>query len=147
MESNASTRSKDQTKGSDKQEPSENVSMLEDIQALWGDLQGLGHDRFNLAALETRRAGQTLTTMLATAVMLGMLLSTAWLGLLAAGIQWLIEQDVQASIAILMAVAGNFLLAFILIGVIRRRSRFLLFPATQRSLKPRSKHHLNKDIG
>lgn len=127
-------------------ERAKDVSMLGDIQALWEELQGLSHDRFRLAALETRRAGQSLTTMLAAAVMLGLILSTAWLGLLAAGIQWLIEHDVQASHAILLAVAGNLLLALILFGIIRRRSNYLKFPATQRSLKAVSKDHLNKDV-
>ncbi|WP_445369602.1 hypothetical protein ACH5Y9_10765 [Methylomonas sp. BW4-1] len=83
-------------------EPSNDVGMLEDIQLLWEELQGLSHDRFRLAALETRRAGQSLTTMLAATVMLGLLLSAAWLGLLAAGVQWLIEHDIQVSSAILL---------------------------------------------
>lgn len=126
-------------------EPSNDVGMLEDIQLLWEDLQGLNHDRFRLAALETRRAGQSLTTMLAAAVMLGLLLSTAWLGLLAAGVQWLIEHNLPGSSAILLAVAGNLLLALGLFGVIRRRGRYLQFPATQHSLKPVSKDYANKD--
>ncbi|CAD6875515.1 phage holin family protein [Methylomonas fluvii] len=126
--------------------PSNDVGMLEDIQLLWEDLQGLSHDRFRLAALETRRAGQSLITMVAAAVMLGLLLSAAWLGLQAAGVQWLIEHDLRTSSAILFAVAFNLLLALSLLGLIRRRSRYLQFPATQHSLKPVSKDFANKDI-
>ncbi|OQW79928.1 MAG: hypothetical protein BVN35_00665 [Proteobacteria bacterium ST_bin11] len=146
MEPNASVKAEERTEYSSKQaESSKDASLLGDIQALWGELQGLGHDHFSLAALEARRAGQTLTMMLATAVMLGLLLSTAWLGLLAAGVQWLIEHNFQASSAILLAVAGNLLLALMLIGVIRRSSRFLQFPATQRSLVPPSTERHTKD--
>jgi predicted small integral membrane protein len=147
MDHNASTRTEEHAGPSTMHaQPAKDVSMLADIQALWEELQGLSHDRFRLAALETRRAGQSLTTMLTAAVMLGLILSTAWLGLLAAGIQWLIEHDLQASHAILLAVAGNLLLALVLFAIIRARSNYLKFPATQRSLKAVPKAPLNKDL-
>ncbi|AMK78588.1 MULTISPECIES: phage holin family protein [Methylomonas] len=147
MHPNASTRTEESVEQSAMHaESSNDVGMLEDIQLLWEDLQGLSHDRFRLAALETQRAGQSLTTMLVAAVMLGLLLSAAWLGLLAAGVQWLIEHDLQTSSAILLAVAFNLLLALSLFGLIRRRSRYLQFPATQHSLKPVPKDFANKDI-
>ncbi|MDT4287956.1 phage holin family protein [Methylomonas sp. MO1] len=147
MDPNASARTEESAgQSATHAEPSSDIGILADIQLLWEDLQGLSHDRFRLAALETRRAGQSLTTMLAAAVMLALLLSAAWLGLMAAGVQWLIEHDLQASSAILLAVAGNLLLALILFGVIRRRSRYLQFPATQHSLKPVSKDYAVKDL-
>jgi hypothetical protein len=43
---------------------------------------------------------------------------------------------VVANSAILFAVAFNLLLTLILCGVIRRKSRYLQFPATFRSLQP-----------
>lgn len=110
--------------------------MLEDAQSLWHELRGLVHDRFRLAALETQRAGKSLVDMIVAGVMVGVLLIGAWLGLLTAAVLELVEHDVVAtSSAILLAVASNLLLAFILFGVIRRKSRYLQFPATLRSFQ------------
>jgi uncharacterized membrane protein YqjE len=110
--------------------------VLEDIRTLWHELLGLSHDRFRLAALETQRAGESLVTMIMAAVMVAVLLSGAWLGLMAAAVAGLIEHGVVASSAILFAVAVNLVLVLILCGVLRRKSRYLQFPATLRSLQP-----------
>jgi hypothetical protein len=110
--------------------------MLEDAKSLWHELRGLAHDQLTLAALETRLAGKSLVTMIAVGVMVAVLLVSAWLGLAAAAVLWLISIGVIASIAILLAVAANLVLALILYDVIRRQSRHLQFPATLRSLRP-----------
>ena len=110
--------------------------VLEDAQSLWQELRGLTHDRFRLAALETQRAGESLVAMIVAGVMVAVLLSCAWLGLVAAVVLGLVENGVVASSAILLAVAFNLLIALILLGVIRRKSRYLQFPATLRSLQP-----------
>lgn len=109
--------------------------LLEDARSLGYALLGLSHDRFRLAALETRRAGESLVVMIETAVMIAVLLSGAWLGLMAAAAALLIEHGIAVSSAILLAVAANLLLALILCGLIRRNSRYLQFPATLRSLQ------------
>ena len=110
--------------------------MLEDAQSLWHELRGLIHDRFRLAALETQRAGKNLVDMIVAGVMVGVLLISAWLGLLTAAALELVEHNVVAtSSAILLAVASNLLLVLILFGVIRRKSRYLQFPATLRSFQ------------
>jgi hypothetical protein len=110
--------------------------MLEDAQSLWHELRGLTHDRFRLAALETQRAGKSLVDMIVAGVMVGVLLIGAWLGLMAAAVLELLEHGVVAtSSAILLAVASNLLIALILFGVIRRKSRYLQFPATLRSFQ------------
>lgn len=112
--------------------------VLDDTKALLYELLGLVHDRFRLAALETQRAGQSFVAMIMAGVMIAVLLNGAWLGLLAVGVFWLVENGVAASSAILLAVALNILLAIILFGVIRRKRRSLKFPATLRSLQPLS---------
>ena len=96
----------------------------------------LAHDRLTLAALETRLAGESLVTMIASGVMVAVLLVSAWLGIMGAGVLWLISIGVMASIAMLLAVAANLMLALILYDVIHRQSRHLQFPATLRSLRP-----------
>jgi uncharacterized membrane protein YqjE len=117
-------------------DPVSDSGVLEDAQSLWHELLGLTHDRFRLAALETRRVGESLVVMIAAGMMVAALLGCAWLGLVAAAVLWLIENGVLASSSILLAVAFNLLLALLLCGVIRRKSRYLQFPATLHSLQP-----------
>lgn len=109
--------------------------LLENALALWSELRGLSHDGLRLAALETRQAGMSLVTMIVAGVMVAVLLNVVWLGLMAAAVQWSIENGIMPSSAIMLAVAFHLLLVLILFSVIRRKSRFLGFPATLRSLK------------
>jgi hypothetical protein len=109
---------------------------LEEVKSLWHELRGLAHDQLTLAALETKLAGKSLVTMIAAGVMVAVLLVSAWLGLVGAGVLWLISIGVVASIAMLLAVAANLVFALILYDVIRRQTRHLQFPATLRSLRP-----------
>jgi len=110
-------------------------TVLEEAQSLLHELRGLTHDRLWLAALETRRAGESLVSMIIAGVMVALLLSSAWLGLMAAGVLWLIENGVVARSAILLAVALNLQFTIFLCVVMRRKSRYLQFPATLRSLQ------------
>lgn len=116
--------------------PSES-GLLEDARLLWYELRELIHDRFRLAALETQQAGQSLVSMIVSGIMIAILLSCAWLGLVAAAVLELIEHGIIPSSAILLGVVFNLLLALILFGVIRRKSRNLQLPATLRSIQPK----------
>ncbi|MDD5113876.1 MAG: phage holin family protein [Methylobacter sp.] len=117
-------------------DPQNGSGVLAEAQLLWDELRGLGVDRIRLAALETQRAGDSLVSMLISGVMIAVLLMSAWLGLLAAAVLVLIENGFAPSSVILLTVAANLLLTLILFGVIRRKSRFLQFPSTLRSLQP-----------
>ena len=118
-------------------DPVSGSGVLEDAQSLWHELHELIHDRIRLAGLETQRAGKSLVDMIVAGVMVGVLLISAWLGLMAAAVLELVEHDVVAtSSAILLAVASNLLLTLILFGMIRRKSRYLQLPVTLRSLQP-----------
>lgn len=114
--------------------------VLEDALSLWHELHELSHDHFLLAALETRRAGESLVTMLVAGIVLAFLLISAWLGLLAAAVLGLIENGMVASRAILLAVVFNLLLVLIVYGVIRRKSYYLQFPAILGSFQPKSRN-------
>ncbi|UOA10865.1 phage holin family protein [Methylobacter sp. S3L5C] len=130
-------------KGND---PLSNFGIFKDGQALWYELRGLILARFQLAILETQQAGNSLVTMLIAGVIIAILLGSAWLGLVAAAAVWLVENNVvMASSAILLAVALNLLLAIILCGVIRCKSRNLQFPATLRALEPKSPESPNTE--
>ncbi|MGB8436385.1 MAG: phage holin family protein [Burkholderiales bacterium] len=110
----------------------------EDAQSLWEAVRGLTHDQLQLAALETTLAGQSLVTMIAAGVIVAVLLVSAWLGLETIGVLLLIQHGVFASVAVLAVVGVNLALALILYAVIRRKCRNLRFPATLRSLRPRT---------
>lgn len=126
-------------------DPRKSSGMLEDAQSLWQELRELSHDRFRLAALETQRAGDSLVSMIMAGVMIAVLLIGAWLGLLAAAVLWLVEHGVVASSAILLTVVFNLLFSLILCAVIRRKSRYLQFPATLRSLRPMPPERRDKE--
>jgi hypothetical protein len=121
-------------------------SLLENAQLLWLELSGLSVDRIRLATLETLRAGESLVSMVILGVMVAVLLIAAWLGLLAAAVLVFIETGFNASNVILLAVAATLLLTLILIGAIRRKSRFLQFPSTLRSLQPLSSEQEQRNV-
>lgn len=114
------------------------ANIKQELESLWVALQGLGHDRFQLAALEARRAGESFVTMLMLGVMVAVLLIAAWLGILAGAVLALIGQGVLVSSAVLAAVAVNLMLVLFLVGVLRRKSRFLQWPACLHSLRQQS---------
>jgi hypothetical protein len=120
--------------------PTDNASggagMLEDARLLWHELLGHAHDSLHLAALETKLAGQSLVAMIAAAVVVAVLLVSAWLGLVGVVIFALVGAGVVASIALLIGVLANLLVALLLCAVIQRKSRHLRWAATIRSLRP-----------
>jgi hypothetical protein len=117
--------------------PSEEAGLPEQAQLLWHELRGLAHDRLRLAALETQQAGESLVVMITAGVILGGLLLSIWLGLLAVAVFELTSRGVMGlGSALLLTVALNLAVALLLWGEIRRRGRHLRFPANTRVLKP-----------
>lgn len=114
--------------------PQDSSHVLDDVQLLWHELRGLIYDHFKIATLELQQAARSLAVMVIAGVMVAILLIGAWLGLAAAAVLWLIEHGVMQSYAILIAIVFNLLIALILCVVIRRKSRYLQFPAVRRSL-------------
>lgn len=117
----------------------EDSTLLNEAKSLWLEVTGLLHGRLELAALETQQAGKSLVGMIITGVIVALLLVSAWLGLLSAAILWLIHIGLMTSLAVLLGVIVNLLLAALLYQSIQRQSRHLGWPATLRSLdKPAS---------
>lgn len=110
--------------------------LLEGAGGLLREFQGVAHDYAVLAALETKRAGMSLVIMLAAGVMMAILLISAWLGLVTAGVFGMIAAGMAAWLAILIAVVANLALAVGLYVVIHYKRRYLAFPATLRNLRP-----------
>ena len=106
---------------------------------LWHDLRGLAHDHFELAALETQRAGESLVAMVVAGMLAAGLLLSAWLALMSAAILALTSHGVmETGSALLVAGCVNLLVALVLWRVIARLSLRLRFTANARSLQPAS---------
>lgn len=112
--------------------------LLDDVKSMWGEVRGLTYDHLQLAALETKLAGESLVSMIAAGVIVAVLLVTAWLGLVGAAVLALIHSGMLASIAMLLAVVINVIVAGVLFKVIAMKSQNLRWSATLRSLKPQS---------
>ncbi len=117
-------------------QPATGPGLLEGAGSLLREMQGMAHDYVVLAALETKRAGQSLIIMIAAGVMMAILLVSAWLGLVAAGVFGMIAANLSPALAILVAVLANLAVAAGLYFLIRYKRRDLAFPATIRSLRP-----------
>ena len=100
------------------------------------ELRGVAHDYLTLAALETKRAGQSLVIMIAAGVMMAILLVSAWLGVVAAGVFGMVAGGMALWVALLLAVVANIVVAAALYAVIHYKRRYLGFPATMRNLRP-----------
>ena len=116
--------------------PAAGAGLLADARSLWREGSALFHDRLQLAALETRLAGESLVTMIVAGVIVAVLVVAAWLGLVGAAILTLVGLGVGAGTALLLGVLVNLAVALALCQVIRGKSRHLLWAATLRSLRP-----------
>lgn len=114
----------------------ESPTLLDDAKTLWLEFRGLVYDRMQLLALETEQAGKSLVSMIINSIIVALLVVSAWLGLLSAVVLWLIHLGIMATLAILLSVVVNLVVAGILYQSIRRQSRNLGWPATLRSLRP-----------
>jgi len=112
------------------------------------EVRGLIHDQLKLVALELRLASHSLMIMIFAAVCIGVLLVLIWVGLMAAIGLSLIHVGLQPVLVVLVLTALTSILALLLFGLIRRRSRDLGLPATMRTLKPSPQEdqaHQNQD--
>lgn len=120
-------------------DPGHGAAVSQDAKLLWQELRGLAHDRLELAALETQRAGESLVVMVVAGMLVAGLILSAWLGLLGAAILALTSHGVmEIGSALLVTVAVNLVVALILWRAIGRLSHDLRFPANARNLKPGS---------
>jgi len=116
--------------------PSAPVGLMDEIKGLWREIRLLIHDHIELAALETRLAGQTLAFMVMAGVAIAILLVSAWLALLGAMVVLLVAMGMWASAALLLIVLLNIAAAAGLGWAIKHKSRNLKWSATLASLKP-----------
>ena len=119
------------------QAPLQEPGLLEQAGALWTELRGLAHDQFQLLALEARQACSRFAFMVALAILAVALFGTAWLGVLAAAVIWMVDSGVSLGVALLVAVGANLAGAVACTLLLRRESRQIPFAATLRSIRDR----------
>ncbi len=103
--------------------------------ALLRDAGELASDHLELATLEAQRAAIVLTKILCGAVVISILIVSAWLALMAGGIVWATAEGISWSGALLLAAGLNLLVAAAIAYWIRRNTGELLFSATLRQLR------------
>ncbi|HEX7373437.1 MAG TPA: phage holin family protein [Steroidobacteraceae bacterium] len=114
------------------------AGVVEGMAALGSDLFGLFRDHVEVAALEIQRAGESLVSIIVFGIVAGVLLAAAWLAAASVIVLWLIEHGIAASAAMALAVVLNLVGVYAILQAIRRRGRHFGFPATLRSLAPRT---------
>jgi len=125
--------------------PTRQPSFVAEAAALARDFADLVLDHVELAALEARRAAGGLAKMLSAAVVVSLLVITAWLALVAGGIVWATDVGVGWPIALAIAALANLLLAGIAVYWIRSQVHDFLFSATLRQLR-RTTHDAKEDV-
>jgi len=126
----------DATLGTATEGSAASAGFIDNASALWLDLKSVLHDHLELAALEAKRAGQSLVAILAYGVVIAIMVVTAWMGLVTAGVLWLVNLGLASPLAVLIGVALNLAGAFGLFLLIKQASQALRFPGTVRALKP-----------
>src|SRR5262249_44811789 len=103
--------------------------------ALAREVVNLAYDHLELAALEARRAATSLARMLSAAVVVSLLVTTAWLALVASAIVWATDTGIGWPLALIIAAVVNLVLAAGVVFWIRGHVDELLFAATLRQLR------------
>lgn len=99
------------------------------------DFREIASDHFELAVLEAQQAGIGLAKMLFAAVVIAILLVTAWLALVASAIVWATSEGVSWTGALVVAAVINIAVGAGLAFWVRGQVGELLFAATLRQLR------------
>ncbi len=113
------------------EDQTQSAGLTEGLRALVSAWRRLATDIVELAALETRLAGHALVLMVGLGIAAALLLVTAWLLLVAMLTHWLAHHGLGWQGAMFLVAALQVLVAVILIVLLRRASRRLLFPGTR----------------
>jgi hypothetical protein len=111
--------------------------LAQGVIGLTHELRDLAHDQLELATLETRLTVTSVLTMAVIAIVMAVLVVSAWLALAGSALFGLINLGLAPWVAMLLLVPANLLLTFLCWNMIQRRSEKLGWPATVRSLKAR----------
>jgi len=120
--------------------------LLNGVQAVWEDWRGIAHAHMHLLGLEAQRAGESLSAILKYGLLIGMLLFGAWLALAVALVWWLTDFGCAPPLALLLVALLNSMGVIRYSAALRRRSQYLRFPATMRSLQKNGQPPEQKEL-
>lgn len=98
-------------------------------------LKGLVQDHALLAVLEVQRAGISLVKMIAAAIVISILVVSAWMAIVAAAVVWAVGAGAHWGLAILVAALVNIAVAVGVAFWAKKQIPDLLFSATVRQLR------------
>ena len=101
----------------------------------FSDTRQLVSDFVHLAVLDARRAGVRLAMLLSAGLMIAILVITAWMGFVAAGIVWMFDRGVSWPLAIAIAALTNIAAAAALAWWARHLVSEMPFTALLRQLR------------
>jgi uncharacterized membrane protein YqjE len=107
---------------------------------LVSDTRQLAADFAHLAVLDARRAGVRLAMLLSAGLLIAILLITAWMGFVAAGIVWMFDRGVSWPLAIALAALVNIAGAAALAWWARNLVSEMPFTALLRQLRGEPPH-------
>jgi uncharacterized membrane protein YqjE len=110
-------------------------SLATRISNLARDVREIAADHVELAVLEAQQAGIGLAKILCGAVVISILLVTAWLALVASAIVWATSEGVSWTGALIIAAVINIVAGAILAFWMKSQVGELLFSATLRQLR------------
>lgn len=111
------------------------VSMSEQLTLLYQSCSQVLAHGLRLLALESRLAALSLSAMLGLAILVALLLCSAWLFTLLALSFWLVESGVMGwGLALISSALVNIALSFVLMFLLRQLSANLMFSRTRKQL-------------
>ncbi len=105
--------------------------------ALWDDLRGALTERVELLTLEVRLAGLTLIQLVIYAVIVAVLVVTAWLGLMSGAVVAFMSWGLHWSMALGLGIAINLVVAAWLVRTMMRMIERVGLPASLRRVNQR----------
>ena len=108
---------------------------------LVSETRQLVSDFAHLAVLDARRAGVRLAMLLSAGLIVAILVVTAWMGFVAAGIVWMFDKGVSWPLAIAIAAISNIVAAGLLAWWARHLVSEMPFTALLRQLRGEAPVH------
>ena len=130
-------------------DPASTSSPTARLALAWHDVKGLVQDHALLAVLEVQRASLSLVKMVAAAIIISILLVSAWMGIVAALVAWAVGSGASWGAAIAVAALVNIAIAVALGFWAKSQIPDLLFAATLRQLRrdaPEDEHAPSRSV-
>ena len=110
------------------------VGLFEELSSVFHAVRVAVANFLDLVSMEARRAVQSIAWMAACALIAGVCVVAAWLGLMAALAMWVVSQGASLLVTVIGIAIANAVVAILLVYACIGLSRNLTFPATRRQI-------------